>query len=243
MTEAELEIFYEAGYRQLYQEQESPKPADLTVQEGRARHVLGFLQDQVPGASRILDIGCSAGVLLQRFQDRYQGSVCGVEPGRMYREYAQRYGLAVYPSLDELLKTKPTPFSLVSMMHVLEHLPYPMVYLRHLRQQLLEPEGWLLLEVPNLYAHDCFEVAHLVSFSPQTLTQLVQAAGYQVVKLKAHGMPRSRFMPLYITLLARPALSASESNHIQRESNVMLRRRLGLLRRRITERIIPHAWG
>ncbi len=54
-----------------------------------------------------------------------------------------------------------TLVGLISMFHVLEHLPDPVGYLSALRQKFLEPDGWLLIEVPNLYAHDCFEVAHL----------------------------------------------------------------------------------
>ena len=89
-------------------------------------------------------------------------------------------------------------------MHVLEHLPNPVEYLQNLRDKFLEPGGWLLLEVPNLYAHDCFEVAHLVSFSAHTLSQVVRKAGFRVIQLRPTDCLVPELIPLYLTLLAQP---------------------------------------
>jgi hypothetical protein len=127
------------------------------------------------------------------------------------------------------------------MSHVLEHLPDPVTYLAHLRKVVLVPDGRLLLEVPNLYAHDSFEVAHLVSYSPHTLMQIVEKAGFEIVKLEKHGRPRSKLLPLYLTLLACPA--ASQTWSLRPERGVALKRRLGMLRRRIAEKLFPsRAW-
>lgn len=241
MTEAESQAFYEAEYRLLYQGQEGPNPKDLVAQTARAQVALDYVRQQVKSSTRILDIGCSTGILLQQFQAYYQCRACGVEPGTLYRQYAQSLGLEVYSSLDELLSPGLTHFNLVSMMHVLEHLPDPASYLQKTREEFLDPDGWLLLEVPNLFAHDCFEVAHLVSFSVHTLTQVVQKAGYRVVQLRAHGLPRSKLIPLYLTLLAQPDDRARYS--FKPERLVRLHRQIGFFRRRITERLFPErAW-
>jgi 2-polyprenyl-3-methyl-5-hydroxy-6-metoxy-1,4-benzoquinol methylase len=241
MTEVESQAFYQSEYRLLYQGQEGPNSKDLAVQAARAQITLEFARRHIPSATRILDIGCSSGILLGRFRDQFNAQAVGIEPGNIYRQYAQSQGLEILASLEELKETGNGRFSLVSMLHVLEHLPQPLVYLQDLRLQFLEPGGWLLLEVPNLYAHDCFEVAHLVSFSAHTLTQLVQQAGYRVVQLYAHGSPRSRLIPLYLTLLAQPDTRAPTS--IKPERLVKLQRQLGFLRRRIAERLFPErAW-
>jgi 2-polyprenyl-3-methyl-5-hydroxy-6-metoxy-1,4-benzoquinol methylase len=243
MTEPESQDFYEQGYRKLYQGQETPVAKDLAIQDARATVVLNFLGGQIKPGGHILDIGCSAGTLLKRLQEQYQAEVCGVEPGRMYRQYAQSTGLQIYPSLEDLQQDSSQHFRLVNMMHVLEHLPDPLAYLVHLRDHLLEPEGWLLVEVPNLYGHDCFEVAHLVSFSPHTLTQLVERAGYKIVKIRAHGFPRSRLIPLYLTLLARPAQGQTITTPVRKEAAVKLKRWLGLFKRKVIERFLPqYAW-
>jgi hypothetical protein len=143
--------------------------------------------------------------------------------------------------LEELQLTEVSPFNLVSMMHVLEHLPNPLTYLQNLRDKLIEPDGWLLLEVPNLYAHDCFEVAHLISFSAHTLSQLVQKAGFRVVELRAHGLPRSQLIPLYLTLLAQPDKNAPYS--FKPDQLVRTKRRIGFMYRWLVERLFPkRAW-
>jgi SAM-dependent methyltransferase len=241
MTEAESQAFYEAEYRLLYQGQEGPNPKDLVVQTARAQVALDFIRQQVKLSTRILDIGCSTGILLQHFQAYYQCRASGVEPGNLYRRYAQSLGLEVVSSLEELHRLGLSHFSLVSMMHVLEHLPDPVDYLQNLRGKFLEPDGWLLLEVPNLYAHDCFEVAHLVSFSAHTLTQVIHKAGYRVIQLRALGLPRSKLIPLYLTLLAQPDDNAPYS--FKPDHLVHLQRQVGFFHRRIAERFFPErAW-
>jgi 2-polyprenyl-3-methyl-5-hydroxy-6-metoxy-1,4-benzoquinol methylase len=241
MTETERQAFYQAEYRLLYQGQEGPSPKDLAVQSARARLVRSLVTRRGISPVRLLDIGCSSGLLLQEFQDHFHSQAIGIEPGTGYRQHAQAHGLTVYSSLEELRLAGLLPFDLVSMMHVLEHMPDPVEYLQHIREMHLEPGGWLLLEVPNLYAHNCFEVAHLVSFSPHALKQVVQKAGYQVVQLHAHGKPRSDLIPLYLTLLAQPAVN--QPFVLKSDRLVRSRRQFGFFHRRLVTRLFPaRAW-
>jgi SAM-dependent methyltransferase len=241
MTELESQAFYEAEYRLLYQGQEGPSPKDLAVQSARAQLALDFISQSVNSISRMLDIGCSTGILLQQFKACSQAKVYGVEPGISYRQYAQSLGLEVFATLADLQAAGVSHFNLVSMMHVLEHMPNPVEYLQNLRTQFLEADGWLLLEVPNLYAHDSFEIAHYISFSAHTLVQAVQKAGYRVTRLRAHGLPRSRLIPLYLTLLAQPDSNAQYS--FKPDHLVRLKRQYGFFRRRVSERLSPKsAW-
>lgn len=244
MADNELQQFYEQEYRLLYQGSEGPTPKDLAVQQGRAKALLKFARPRLPQAEgalmRHLDIGCSAGLLLQEFQAAYHYQPMGIEPGDAYRNYAAQKGLQVVASLEELpvgLK-----FNLISLAHVLEHLAEPLDYLQTLRQEWLNPSGYLLLEVPNLYAHDSFEIAHLVSYSPHTLQQTLQQAGYEILAFQTHGQPRSAILPLYLTALAKPA-ERPFSRIVRPERAVRLKRRLGLARRRLLTRLAPRqAW-
>jgi 2-polyprenyl-3-methyl-5-hydroxy-6-metoxy-1,4-benzoquinol methylase len=245
MPEEKLQEFYESEYRLIYQGQEGPNPKDLAVQRGRAASLELFVQDRILNVKRHLDIGSSAGILLQCFQQRYQDQAVGVEPGQAYREFAQHQGLKIYATLDELKQSGENRFDLVSLAHVLEHLPDPVSYLAFLRQELLDEQGWLLIEVPNLYAHDSFEIAHLAAYSSHTLEQAVQKGGFQVVRRIVHGKPRSLILPLYITLLARvdPQPKQLADFRVKPERGVRLKREVGLLRRQILTRIFPaRAW-
>ena len=242
MTDAERAAFYSAEYRQLYQGWEGPDAKDLAVQSKRAESLLAFCQGKLPGAKRYLDIGSSAGLLLEAFRQAYGCQVVGVEPGEAYREFARQSGLEVVASLEELEQDGGTRFDLISLAHVLEHLPDPVHYLANLRESLLEREGWLLVEVPNLYAHDSFEIAHLASFSAHTLRQALGRAGFEIVALEAHGRPRSRILPLYLTALARPVNGIVPSK-VQPESRVQLKRWWGMARRGLLSRVFPRwAW-
>jgi len=242
MTDTELADFYQAEYRQLYQGSTGPNAKDLTIQRERAGVLVEFARPVIKPGIRHLDIGCSSGLLLQGFAEAFKVIPTGIEPGEAYRNYAQASGLLVFPSQDALLANQPERFGLISMAHVLEHIAEPVAYLRELREQLLTPDGWLLLEVPNLYAHDSFEVAHLLAFSPHTLGQVVQQAGYQVKYTRQTGLPRSRLIPLYLQLLAQPAPGASQAE-VQPETLVRLKRRLGLGQRKVITRLFPGlAW-
>jgi 2-polyprenyl-3-methyl-5-hydroxy-6-metoxy-1,4-benzoquinol methylase len=241
MTQSESQTFYEAEYRRLYQGQAGPAAKDLIVQSARAKITLEFISKHVKSCSYILDIGCSSGALLQKIGKYYHAQPFGIEPGTIYRQYAQSSGLTVYPSLAELEQDSSPRFNLISMMHVLEHLADPVEYLQHLREHLLGPDGWLLVEVPNLYAHDSFEVAHLISFSAHTLAQVIKKAGFHPLLIRSHGQPRSRILPLYLTLLARPGDNGSFT--ITPEKLVGIKRKIGFTYRHLSERLLPQqAW-
>lgn len=242
MITSELDKFYAEEYRSLYQGAEGPSEKDLKVQRGRAASLIAFLDGRVSPNSRHLDIGSSTGELLVKVRDVYGTESAGVEPGESYRKYAQDQGLIIYSSLEELKRANVQTFNLITLAHVLEHLPDPVAYLKDLRENYLALDGFLLLEVPNLYAHDSFEVAHLTAFSPHTLRQVLLQAGYQIVAFKKHGAPRSRILPLYLTLLARPS-GAGSPTAVRPERLVSLKRRLGMFHRRVLSRLLPKlAW-
>lgn len=242
MSEAQLNAFYESEYRQLYQGSQGPDRKDLAVQEGRAAALLEFTRPYIKEIKRHLDIGCSAGLLLQSFRGAFACQSVGIEPGTAYRDYARQLGLQVYASLDELHAAQEAPFDLVSLAHVLEHLPDPVDYLHRLRTDLLAKHGRLLLEVPNLYAHDSFEVAHLVSYSEHSLQQVLRKAGFETLALQAHGRPRSHLIPLYLTAIAIPA-EPQDGYHLEPEKRVVWKRRAGMLRRWLLTRLQPdRAW-
>ncbi len=243
MTNAESAAFYAEEYRLLNEGSLDPTARNMAAQHARAESLLAFTGPLVEKVSCHLDIGCSMGILLQRFAENYHCQPAGIEPGEAHRARARKEGLTVYASLEELEKAGTGRFDLISMSHVLEHLPDPVGYLVHLREKLLDAPGWLLLEVPNLYAHDSFEVAHLVSYSSHTLLQTLESAGYEIVRIKQHGRPRSAVLPLYITLLARPKTIFPQSLKVRAEKQVPLKRQIGMLRRRILEKLMPsRAW-
>lgn len=232
MDDDELRQFYTAGYRQLYQGQEDPTPADLAVQRGRAEHLAELLCSHLGTCATHLDIGCSSGTLLEAVAQRLNvGLSVGIELSDAYRAYCTDRGLMVYRSLEELQTACSQQFELVTMSHVLEHLTDPASYLRKLHNEVLTADGSLLVEVPNLYGHNCFEVAHNFSFSPQTLSEALRSTGFALQVLRKHAVPTSKpDRPVYLTVIAKSCSDIMPAHRVRRSNPLLVyyRRQIGL---------------
>ncbi len=224
-----LAEFYTAGYRLSVQGTEAATDKDLRIQAGRARHLVRFCRGVIPRVQRHLDIGSSSGALLRAFSRVYGSSGVGVEPGTAYRQIALGRGTQTFASLDEVEPAGHGAFDLVSLVHVLEHLADPVAYLRRLRETWMDPGGRLLVEVPHLFGHRGVELSHLLVFSPRTLRQTLEAAGFRVQKMLAHGVPRSPVLRLYLTAVAEAApVPIDVRPRSLSNRGTRLRRRLGI---------------
>ena len=232
--------FYAETYRKLYQATEEPTAKDLRQQRLRAEYQLNLMQNHgVCRLSRALDIGASSGMLMQTIHEVYGGEIFGVEPGNAYRKLAEEKGFKLYSSLDQLQSNETARFDLVTIMHVLEHLEDPLGTLREIRTNLLADSGFLLVEVPNFYAHESYELAHLSCFTEHTLGEMLKQAGYEIMHTRKHGYPRSETLDLYLTVLARPESELVKPSAIIPERSVTLKRTLGTLKRNVLTKLMP----
>jgi SAM-dependent methyltransferase len=241
MSEAALDAFYQAEYRRQVQGQEGPSEKDLRVQAGRARYLTTLLQQYLDRVTDHLDIGSSAGSLLMAVNAAYGCASAGVEPGDAYRKFSQGRGLDIVAEISQLNRNK---FDLITMVHVLEHLPDPVRYLQEIRQNWLSEHGFLLVEVPHLYGHTCYELSHLTAYAGSTLEYLLKKSGFEVHTLVRHGQPRSRIIPLYLTILAQ---ARNESTMIPAKKpgsgGVRIRRWIAMRWHRWAMRLLPGmAW-
>ncbi|MGQ9684632.1 MAG: class I SAM-dependent methyltransferase [Anaerolineae bacterium] len=228
LNDEALGRFYQAGYRSHVQGQETPTAKDHWVQRQRAAHLLTFIEPHIARLSRHLDIGSSLGELLKASKHHYGCEAHGIEPGQGYRQLCQQQGLDVVESLTKLEARFAHSFDLVSLIHLLEHLPDPVGYLKQLRTDWVADGGFLLVEVPNLFGHPSLELAHLVAFAPTTLKTTLAASGFDLVEMRLHGLPHSRRLKLYITALARRAADCRPRGMLRRPAAMGIRRRLGL---------------
>jgi hypothetical protein len=58
--------------------------------------------------------------------------------------------------------------------------------------------------------------------------------------MRIHGEPRSKILPLYVTALAQPR-EMDWSRPVRPERSVRWKRRLGMVRRKVAERLFPQA--
>jgi len=236
--------FYAETYRKIYQNSETPTAKDLWVQEQRAAHLVQLVKGYLPGGpKRALDIGASTGTLLAAYNQAFGTDGVGVEPGDAYRAHAEARGLRMVDSLDRLLEENGECFELVSLIHVLEHLPDPVSTLRTIREKLLAPNGLLLVEVPNFYAHDSYELAHLSCFTAHSLRAVLEQAGFDVKEILRHGAPRSAVLNLYLTAAVMPLPEGAPLPPVIPDRKMRLKRKISFLYRRGVQKLLPHrAW-
>jgi SAM-dependent methyltransferase len=141
-------------------------------------------------AGRLLDVGCGYGDFLAGA--RQSGfEACGTEldPGQAERA-AQASGAEVRAGDLETCGFEPESFGVITMWHVLEHLPDPLGALRSARE-LLKPGGMVVVAVPDAgsWAARLFRgywagydmPRHLTDFSSETLEDVLSRSGFQPV--------------------------------------------------------------
>jgi len=145
-----------------------------------------------PGG-RILDVGCGTGEFLTALKEDYRCE--GVEPEpRAARWARERLGLTVFTGALSAASLQSGSYDLVTMWHVLEHLPDPALELTEIHR-LLTGSGRLLIALPNIRSLDaavygpCWVALdaprHLWHFSHPQLEQLAHQTGF---RLSATGM-------------------------------------------------------
>jgi SAM-dependent methyltransferase len=206
-SDDDLELFYREDY--LGAKCGNGSPSDFSIEEQRLRgdYQKNIVQSHFEKIETHLDIGCSTGEFLFAIRSAYPDvKSVGIEPSNAYRERCTQNGLEVVPTVDELKSTHSKCFGFISMSHVLEHIPDPVGFLSMLKTDLLTPNGFILLEAPNLLGHSSYEISHLFCFYEKTIRDVLRLSGFKVVLLKKHGIPRAlEHVPRNLTILAVPS--------------------------------------
>lgn len=170
--------------------------------DGSSHTVLLDLLASAP-ASRILDVGCSGGLLSERLRTRGHW-VTGIDyvevPG--VRDRTDEFHVI------DLVRETPAlggdGYDFIIAGDVIEHLPRPAQTLRDLAR-LLRPAGQLLLSVPNfahwyprsrvavgMFGYDrrgILDDTHLRFFTRATLRRMVLSSGFDILEERTTGLP------------------------------------------------------
>jgi SAM-dependent methyltransferase len=172
-------------------------------------------------AGRLLDVGTGDGHFLAVAGEVFDA--LGAEPSLAGCRRAAGRGVRVQHGTLADLDLPAGAFDVVTLWHVLEHLPYPVTELERVRH-LLAPHGHLIVAVPNergrLLRHTLLgrpgmpfpplgpdDEIHLVHFTPATLRATLSAAGFTVLALGIDDVdtrrtPASRATAWAATLLS-----------------------------------------
>ena len=148
-----------------------------------------YFQDIIKNSS-VLDFGCGNGGFLLRAKN-IADNVVGIEPEIFLKQHFLTHNIPVFPNIQELNKN----FDLITIFHVLEHVPDPVNILKKLVQRLNQ-DGQIIIEVPNskdalLTLYNCkpfsnftYWSCHLFLFNEATLSELIKKAGLKINYIK-----------------------------------------------------------
>ena len=113
---------------------------------------LKLINSSSPGDKNLLDVGCGTGDFLKLAQQN-NWLVTGTEPNDEARQIANsKTNNSVY-NIEHLLEFKKQSFDVITLWHVLEHLPNLEEHISILKT-LLKKKGILIIAVPNYKSYD-----------------------------------------------------------------------------------------
>jgi 2-polyprenyl-3-methyl-5-hydroxy-6-metoxy-1,4-benzoquinol methylase len=223
-TDQELAEWYATQYRQAYKSAVQPALHHV-LRAGRnaqwrwqwlRQNTVGLDPAQNSHTPRSLDIGSSSGEFVYLMHSLgFQAK--GIEPHAGYASYARNMlGIDVNNvTLQQGLASEAADsLDLISMFHVLEHLPEPVSALRTIGEKL-KPEGLLYIEVPNALRlcspHYMFFRAHTLYFTGQTLRHLLETAGFKIVAHNPDASDNLSLVAQFVNSQKTPA--ANDASH------------------------------
>jgi SAM-dependent methyltransferase len=148
-----------------------------------------FLYDLKPG--KLLDVGCGDGKFLNLMRG-LGWAVDGVDfDSKAIINAKEKYGLNLHCGALEGVNFPKESFDAVTMSHVIEHLPDPLLLLQEVRR-ILKPGGRLVVTTPNSdgYGHQKFAAywfgidppRHMKIYSPRTLRICAEKLGFREIR-------------------------------------------------------------
>jgi predicted SAM-dependent methyltransferase len=149
----------------------------------------------------ILDFGCGTGEFL-KYCSCKNWSVSGVEPSEQALKVASKVSPEIYSSIDKVNQS----FSVITLWHVLEHIPELNSTLQNLKH-LLKDNGTIFIAVPNFNSYDAqyyksfwagYDVPrHLWHFSKDSMKKTLNNNGLKLVEVLPMKMDS-----FYVSLLS-----------------------------------------
>jgi len=145
---------------------------------------------------RLLDFGCGTGGFLLKAQE-LTATTHGLEPETRLNGHYENYDLTVFQSLSDIPSDirRRGGYDIITIFHVLEHIPDPKAILSELSDMLADG-GQIIIEVPNaddalltLYQCEPFSnftywSCHLFLFTAKTLKMLFSQVNLKVNYIK-----------------------------------------------------------
>lgn len=186
MTDEQTKEYYAGMYRDTVQINENGiSQVDLDAQQKRSRLQVNIIKNHIEGCKTNLEIGSSAGYLLNELHNAGLSECVGIEPDIRYHELEPAKHYRQYKDISEV---EPRIFDLITMSHSLEHFNHPLRYIKDLIANYAHTGTMFMIEVPNTEYYQCFGIAHPMNFTPETLNHLFDLAGCDTIRNFTHGL-------------------------------------------------------
>ena len=176
-NELDLFEFYKSKYRVEYRKQDRPSPKHVYRAGAQAISRLKKIRPFIRENTKLLDIGSGGGEFTY-LASRMGADASGIDPSSGYLEFGKiHYSIDVeQKQISQLEDTQ--SYQIVTMFHVLEHLPNPLKVIRKVHQ-ILKVGGLFVIEVPNLESKatspfNHFFKAHICYFTSLSLIGLLK---------------------------------------------------------------------
>lgn len=227
-TQREILRSYDAGITYARWQEE------LAVREGLWRKRLHRIATHQPSGT-LLDIGTGDGFFLPLAATRY--AVRCTEISATGADYARRRGFEPYVGDFLDLEVADASLDVVTLWHVLEHVPSPGRLLRKVRAAL-KPGGIVAIAVPNerralllrarkkrpLGSIDWGEEIHLTHFVPRTLRRFVESLGFRTLEFGVDDVHVERPIATRVGFHAQRLLCAVTRWHFGKAMYLIARR-------------------
>lgn len=194
----ELSVLYKAEHGYF-------KTAEVDLSKtspNAAKNLHNLLQDAGLNKGKVLDVGCSTGILIFHLRELgYDVSGCDINEGAL--TVAEANGLNVYKGTLESSIYEPMSSDVINMGDVIEHVYSPSKIL-NAAQRILKPKGVLIIRTPNAscsFATSTLTFAkitgfpwlhseapyHLFEFTPNSIRELLTRNGFEILTMKFSG--------------------------------------------------------
>ena len=175
MTDEQTREYYSGTYRKLTTPNDKMKDLDAWNEQQRAAHQFAFIKNKVHLKSKVLDVGCSRGFLLQILRDQFDLEVTGVDVGD--KETLDLFGIENFSCLEELEDRK---FDIIILSHILEHQNKPDFFLNEIKKYT-HHGTFFLIDVPNPYSDPAaLLLHHPIGFTQPSMYRLLSNEGLEV---------------------------------------------------------------
>ncbi|WP_400075765.1 class I SAM-dependent methyltransferase [Winogradskyella sp. R77965] len=176
-----------------------------TVREISLKRKLKLINSFSSETKNLLDIGCGTGDFLQTAL-KANWNIIGIEPNEKARQIANSKTSNSVFEIEYLSKLQAQSFDVITLWHVLEHLPNLEMHTA-LFKHLLKPNGTLVIAVPNFKSYDAkyyknywaaYDAPrHLWHFSKTSISELFKKKNLKLVSV----LPM-KFDAYYVSLLS-----------------------------------------